>query len=38
MRRKVQKQLNRGESRYDLVKWLFFANRVCFELVIWTKS
>jgi len=27
MRRRVQLQLNRGEARHDLAKWLFFANR-----------
>jgi len=27
LRRKVQKQLNRGESRHDLAKVIFFANR-----------
>ena len=27
IRRRVQLQLNRGESRHDLAKWLFFANR-----------
>lgn len=27
MRRRVQLQLNRGEARNDLAKWLFFANR-----------
>lgn len=27
LRRKVQKQLNRGESRHDLARWLCFANR-----------
>ena len=26
MRRKIQKQLNRGEQRHGLAKWLFFAN------------
>ena len=26
LRRKVQKQLNRGEQRHGLAKWLFFAN------------
>lgn len=31
LRRKVQKQLNRGESRHSLVKWLFFANRGVFR-------
>src|SRR4051812_38657928 len=25
--RRVQLQLNRGESRHDLARWLFFANR-----------
>lgn len=27
LRRRVQRQLNRGESRHDLARWLFFANR-----------
>jgi TnpA family transposase len=27
LRRRVQLQLNRGESRHDLARWLFFANR-----------
>jgi TnpA family transposase len=27
VRRRVQLQLNRGESRHDLARWLFFANR-----------
>lgn len=27
IRRRVQLQLNRGESRHDLARWLFFANR-----------
>jgi TnpA family transposase len=27
MRRRVQLQLNRGESRHDLARWLFFGNR-----------
>jgi len=27
MRRRVQLQLNRGESRHQLASWLFFANR-----------
>jgi TnpA family transposase len=27
MRRRIQLQLNRGESRHELAKWLFFANR-----------
>ena len=31
LRRKVHKQLNRGESRHDLAKWLFFANRGVFR-------
>ncbi len=31
LRRKVQKQLNRGESRHELAKWLFFANRGVFR-------
>jgi TnpA family transposase len=31
LRRKVQKQLNRGESRHSLVKCLFFANRGVFR-------
>ena len=26
VRRKIQKQLNRGEQRHGLAKWLFFAN------------
>lgn len=26
LRRKVQKQLNRGEQRHGLAKWLFFSN------------
>lgn len=26
LRRKIQKQLNRGEQRHGLAKWLFFAN------------
>lgn len=26
IRRKIQKQLNRGEQRHGLAKWLFFAN------------
>jgi TnpA family transposase len=31
LRRKVHKQLNRGEGRHDLAKWLFFANRGVFR-------
>ena len=31
LRQKVQKQLNRGESRHNLAKWLFFANRGVFR-------
>ena len=27
VRRRVQLQLNRGESRHDLARWLFFANQ-----------
>jgi TnpA family transposase len=27
LRRRVQLQLNRGESRHALARWLFFANR-----------
>jgi TnpA family transposase len=27
LRRRVQRQLNRGESRHDLARWLFFANQ-----------
>ena len=27
LRRRVQRQLNRGESRHNLARWLFFANR-----------
>ena len=27
LRRRVQLQLNRGESRHDLARWLFFANQ-----------
>jgi TnpA family transposase len=27
VRRRVQRQLNRGESRHELAKWLFFANQ-----------
>src|SRR5215470_14075469 len=27
LRRRVQLQLNRGESRHGLARWLFFANR-----------
>lgn len=27
MRRRVQLQLNRGESRHALARWLFFANQ-----------
>jgi TnpA family transposase len=27
VRRRVQLQLNRGEARHDLARWLFFANR-----------
>jgi TnpA family transposase len=27
MRRMIQRQLNRGEARHALVRWLFFANR-----------
>ena len=27
LRRRVQLQLNRGESRHELARWLFFANR-----------
>jgi TnpA family transposase len=27
IRRRVQLQLNRGESRHDLARWLFFANQ-----------
>jgi TnpA family transposase len=27
IRRRVQLQLNRGEGRHDLARWLFFANR-----------
>ena len=27
IRRRVQLQLNRGEARHELARWLFFANR-----------
>jgi TnpA family transposase len=27
LRRRVQRQLNRGEQRHNLARWLFFANR-----------
>jgi TnpA family transposase len=27
LRQKIQKQLNRGEARHQLAKWLFFANQ-----------
>jgi hypothetical protein len=27
LRRRVQRQLNRGESRHELARWLFFANQ-----------
>jgi TnpA family transposase len=27
LQRRVQRQLNRGESRHELARWLFFANR-----------
>jgi len=31
IRRRVQLQLNRGEARHELGRWLFFANRVEFR-------
>jgi TnpA family transposase len=31
IRRRVQLQLNRGEARHELARWLFFANRVEFR-------
>jgi TnpA family transposase len=31
VRRRVQLQLNRGESRHDLARWLFFANQGEFQ-------
>ena len=31
LRRKVQLQLNRGEFRHILAKWLFFANQGAFR-------
>jgi TnpA family transposase len=27
LRRRIQAQLNRGESRHALARWLFFANQ-----------
>jgi TnpA family transposase len=38
LRRRVQLQLNRGESRHALARWLFFANRGEFRTATTRKS
>lgn len=31
LRRRIQRQLNRGEARHELARWLFFANQGAFR-------